>query len=494
MSASKSNTDIRKGVHRGLAWVGLASSLVGVFDLLAYVLLVAFWIPKEDFGTALLAFSVFPVLDLATDLGLAAAAIQRDDHSPSRISTVFWLNVAMSILLFAFLALGLGPFLAWLQKAPILAGMFTFYGAKLIWQNVYFLPLALMKRELRFKELSVIRMIANVAEFAGKVGSAAAGFGIWCFVIGPICRVLVTGIGVQICHPWKPSFIFKFSEGWDWAKFGLKTSAHKILFRLYNIIDYQIVGLYFGKAEAGVYGIAFMIVLEPALVISEVTINVAFPTFAKLKNQRDRLYEQLVSFCKMNLIIMLAFLGLAFVAAEEILAIFSIAKDNDYSAGAPVIRILCGVALLRALSFVIPPFLDGVGRPTLTLIYTAVASVVLSACFLGFAHVLGDRLGIVSVALAWLVGYPVAFFVLVTMAFAILEMPAYKFYQRLSGIMASGLVASVLAGGAKWATLELPTVLRFIITATVMMGSFGILLARFQGISVRTVARSLKSD
>ncbi len=493
MSKSTNTNNIDKRVHRGLAWVGLASSMVGLLDILATVLIVAFWVPKEDIGVAVLAYSIFPVLDLATDMGLASAVIQRDDHTQSKISTIFWLNVSMSVLMFGVLALGVGPILSWIHGHSILTGLFTVYGAKLIWQNVYFLPYALMKKEFRFKELSVIRIIANFAEFAGKIGFAASGFGIWCFVAGPLCRVLVTGIGVQLRHPWRPSFVFNFREGWGWATFGLKTSAHKILFRLYSMIDKQIVSYYFGDAALGVYAIAFQVVLEPALVISEITVNVAFPTFAKLKHDSEKLYEQLISFCKMNLVVMLLFVGFIFVAAEEILAIFSIQKGNDYSSGVPIIRLLCGVAILRALSFVIPPLLDGVGRPTLNLIYTAVAAIVLSILFVISAVVLGPEMGFVSVALAWLLGYPIAFVVLVLMAFSILERPARQLFFRLSGIAACGIVATACTGVAKWATLELelPVPARLAAMGIVMLLSFSFLLDRFQGINIRSIKKSL---
>ncbi len=496
--SDNSESNIKKSVHRGIAWASLASSLVGVLDILATVLIVGLWISKEEWGVALLAISVFPVLDIATDLGLAAAVIQRDDHSRSRISTVFWLNVAMSMTLFGLLAFGIGPFIVHLHGKQIIGGLLTAYGIKLIWQNVYFLPYALMKKELRFKELSVIRIIANFAEFGGKVGAAASGFGIWCFIVGPLCRVFVTGIGVQIRHPWRPSFLFNFSEGWDWAKFGLKTSAHKIMFRLYSVVDKQVVGFYFGKEALAVYGIAYYVVLEPALVISEIIVNVAFPTFAKIKYNTEKLYEQLVSFCKMNLVVMLLFVGFIFVGAEEILSIFDMRKRPedlaDYTTGAPIIRLLCGIAILRALSFVIPPFLDGVGRPTLTLVYTTVAAVALSFFFIVFANLLGDEMGSSSVALGWLAGYPIAFGVLIWLAFSILEMPSHKLYGRLVGIAGCGLVATACTGAAKWLTLDMHMGVRVAAMAVTMILSYGVLLSRFQGINIRSVRSSLAAD
>lgn len=486
------DTKLEGGVSRGLAWVGLASSMVGLLDIIAYALIVAFWLTRAEFGTAALAFTLFPVLDLATDLGLSSAIIQRDDHTREKISTVFWLNVGMSLLLAGLLAFVVGPGLAALQGQPVLTGLFAAYGIKLVWQNVYFTPAALMKRELRFKELSVIRMLANIAEFAGKVGFAAAGFGVWCFVAGPLCRVLVTGVGIQICHPWRPQFVLRLREATDWFKFGFKTSAHKMLFHLYSNIDYQVVAFYFGEAANGLYTLAFKLVLEPAYVLSAVIVNVAFPTFAKLKHHKDRLFEQLVSFMRMNLVVMLAFLGVAFVCAEEILALFSTEAGSDYVPAAPAVRILCMVGLLRALSFVIPAFLDGVGRPNLTLRYAAIATVILPSTFVASAVLFGDALGYLSVAWAWTFGYPLAFAVLVSMALALLDVGGWVFFRRLAGIIGCAAVALPAAMLTKWLAAPAPTVVRFALAAAVMLGLFSVLLARFQGISPATVKRALR--
>lgn len=489
---SDSDRALRGGVRRGIAWVGLASSLVGVLDIIATALIVALWVPKEEIGVAVPAFTLFRVFDLATDLGLSAAVVQHDDHSPEKISTVFWLNLLMSGLLGLLLVFGVGPILAAFHGAPILAALVGTYSIKLIWQNVYFMPAALMRRELRFKELSIIRVLANVAEFAGKVGFAAAGFGVWCFVAGPLCRVAVTGVGIQMRHPWRPRLAFRLREARGWVVFGLRSSAHKILFHVYSNLDYQVVGRYFDDAATGLYYMAFKIVLEPALVLSEIIINVAFPAFARLKHHAERLFEQLVEFARMNLVVMLAFVGVVFVGAEEILALIS-EPGNDYTAGAPMVRVLCAVAILRALSFILPPLLDGVGKPQLTLRYQLVAAVLLPALFVGFALGFGPALGPMSVALAWALGYPVAFAVLVAMSVAVLEVSAWALFRRLTGILGCALVAVPAAVAAKYLAAGAPAALRFGIATAVMLGLFAALLARFEGIRPSTVRAALKS-
>ena len=486
--------DMQTRANRGMAWIGAASSMVGLLDIIALVLMISFWVSQEEVGIAMFAVSLFPVLDLATDLGLTSAVIQRDDHTREKVSTIFWLNFVMSLALASLLAFGVGPAVAALHGHPVLAWMLAAYGAKLLWQNVYFIPYALMKRELRFKELSILRVIANLAEFGGKIGFAAAGFGVWAFVAGPLCRVLVTGVGTQILHPWRPMLVLRVREALDWAAYGVKTSASKILFHLYTNVDYHVVGYFFGEAMTGLYTAAYTLVLQPALVISEVVTNVAFPVFSRLKNSRDALVAQLTAFARMNLVVMLLFVGVVFVSANEIFSVLEMVKGEDWTAAAPAARILCAVAVLRGLSFLIPPLLDGVNKPTLTLRYMITASVVMPALFVLFAWLLGGAIGYLSVAVAWAVGYPLAFAVLLYMAVSVLELRVTVLLGRLKNIVLCAVGAIALSGAVSMVLSGVPALARFLGASAVMVLAFGWLLARFEGLTPRSVVRALRGS
>src|SRR5215510_14912546 len=88
-------------ISRGVAWTGLASTLVGVLDLAAQIIILHLFLSAEDYGIAAIAMTVFPLLNYAVDLGgLSAAVVQRDDLNPERIATVFWVNVLISSSLF----------------------------------------------------------------------------------------------------------------------------------------------------------------------------------------------------------------------------------------------------------------------------------------------------------------------------------------------------------------------------------------------------------
>jgi O-antigen/teichoic acid export membrane protein len=474
-------------VNRGLAWLGFASTAVGLLDLVALLIILNNWISTDEYGIATLCLWMFPVLDQATDLGLSAALIQRDDHTEERVSTVFWVNVLLSSGLFVVL-FGVAPIVSKIFGHAIVGYMLLAYGLKLLFQNGYLIPIAMLKRELRFKELAIVKIIANLAEFFGKVGFAWAGFGIWCFVLGPLARTLVYVVGTQLCAPYRPRWLLNLAAAKDYLAFGLRTSGSQILFYFYTNVDYPIVGFFFGEAGLGLYKLAYEVVLEPVRIISNVVVDTAFPAFARLRHSSELLVKQFVSFTKLNLITVMSYAAVVFVAAPDVLAVLF----PKMTAAAGAVRILCAVAVLRAVGFVVPPLLDGLGRPERTLTYMTSAAITMPIMYWLGAVALGDAFGFQSVAIAWAVGYPIAFGVLVYMATQTLGWSVAKYLRAVIGVAACLVAAGGVAAAVRYALHDQPPGIRLLGTAGTVVFASGLLLAYTQGISLRSAMRSMR--
>jgi len=148
--------------------------------------------------------------------------------------------------------------------------------------------------------------------------------------------------------------------------------------------------------------------------------------------------------------------------------------------------------VLRAISHLGPPLLDGIGRPELTLRYQLVATIVLGSLFVAFSYVFHD-LGAFSVAIAWAVGYPLAFVLLVYLVFDKLELKLAEYVRRIGRIPLLVGIGALSGVGAKLACGDLTPALRFGITGgTVIVVSFA-LLGTFEAYSPRAIMRSLRS-
>src|SRR5690349_1359951 len=126
--------------------------------------------------------ALWALLDTAADFGVTSALIQRDDHTPERVSTVFWFNVIVSSGLFVLL-LGIGPIYGYILKTPVVGWLLIAYGVKLLLQNVYAIPFALLRKELRFDDIAKARIIAHTLESIGRVVFAALGATVWCWTL-----------------------------------------------------------------------------------------------------------------------------------------------------------------------------------------------------------------------------------------------------------------------------------------------------------------------
>jgi lipopolysaccharide exporter len=262
-------------VNRGVAWAATAQAVIAVADMVSQWLVLAFWVDPEDWGVAIAAMGFWPLLDTAADFGVTASLIQRDDHTPERLSTVFWFNLLISGGLFLALLI-IGPLYGYLQGVPVVGWLLVAYGGRLVYQNTYAIPFALLRKELKFGDIAKARIAAHFAESVGRIIFAAAGATIWCWTFAALTRSFVFGVIVQVRHPFVPKLVFRPREVVDYVRFGMRAAASQILFRLYTALDTVIVLSFFGKAAAGIYGLALFIVLEPVKTISNVVIDVAF--------------------------------------------------------------------------------------------------------------------------------------------------------------------------------------------------------------------------
>lgn len=486
---------LRTQVNRGVAWAAAAQAVIAVTDLISQLLVLAFWVGPTDYGIASGAVAFYTLLDTAADFGVTSALIQRDDHTPERVSTVFWFNLLISSGLFVVL-LVLGPLYGYLQGNAVLGWLLIAYGGKLVFQNVYAIPFALLRKEMRFGDIAKARMAAHLAESLGRIAFAALGATVWCWTLAALTRAFVFGVIMQLRHPFVPKLVFRPREVFAYVRFGLRTAASQILFRLYTSVDAPIVLYLFGAEAAGIYSAALFIVLEPVKTISNVVIDVAFPTFARLRNDPQGLIAQFIQFTRLNLIAVLPFVVLILLVVPEYLRIFYSYKwkPAELAACADAARILCLVGTLRALGFVGPPLLDGIGRPELTLRYMVVAAVAVPGAFLLGAQLLGARYGMLSVAMAWVIGYPIAFAALSYLVARSIDLPIRLYVRGSWGIIGcclAGLVVGLLVSAG---LPQASDVTRMLAIGGAALAVTFTLIATWQRITPRSVAAAIRGS
>src|SRR5882672_6222350 len=107
---------IRGGLAKVLALAGSFTIRIGSMMALARLL------EPKDFGLVGMVTALTGVLHLFRDFGLSTATVQRVNVTEEQISTLFWINVLVGVLL-GLLAVGIAPVVVVFYHEPRLFGV-----------------------------------------------------------------------------------------------------------------------------------------------------------------------------------------------------------------------------------------------------------------------------------------------------------------------------------------------------------------------------------
>ena len=481
-------------VDRSTAWVATASVVLGVLDALSTILCLRFGVTVAELGTATLAVALFPIVDRLGGNGLGAAMVRETDTSRDALSSVFWLGIAATVALLGLIVAGRPLAVAYLRDS-IVWSLLVAYVARLFVRHLAVVPEAMMKRDLRYRELSIVQMLGSFAETTVKLGFAYLGthgereLAIWCFILGPIANSVVTTIGTLVCYPWWPRFAFRRDVAVRAARFTAAVSGGELLYFAYTSADYAVIGTYFGAAAVGIYRLAYELVLDVVRLLSLVTTEVAFPTFARLAGDLGAVGAQLIRFTRQNVIMIAPFLVYVGVEADDLLALLF---GVDAPEAATAVRILCIVGAMRSLAFIVPAMLAGIGRAAHVLAYNTIAAVLLPVTFVVAASIAPHQ-GYVAVACAWAIGYPVAFGALLAMALPLAQLSAIAYFRAIAGILVCAAGALLVALATRFALPHSMLVRAVGVGASVLI-VYGGLLARLEHVTILAVVRRLRMN
>ncbi len=481
-----------------MAWAAAAQAVIALADLISQWLVILLFVKPEDFGLAGGAMAFYTALDYIADLGVSSALIQHDDHTPERVSTMFWFNLLITGGLFVLL-LGVGPAYGWIVHQPVVGWLLIGYGGKLLLQNLYAIPFAMLKKELRFGDIAKARIGAHLAESIARIAFAAAGFTIWCWTFAALTRALVFGVIVQIRHPFVPKAVFKLREAAHYVRFGLRTATSNVLYYIYTSMDIPVILAFFGPKAAGIYNLADQIVLEPIKMIANIVTDVAFAAFAKMRNDRRAVIDQLIKLTRLNLITILPYAAIILLVIPEVLHIFYSGRHwtpRELELAGDAARILCVMGLFRALGYLGPPLLDGMGYPQRTLRYMVVATFAVPGSFVLGAKLLGPSFAsdarFLSVAVAWAIGYPLAFIALAYLVVRTIELPVGRYIAQSTSIIVCAAAGIAMGFAIDLAMPDAPDALRLVSIAAAALTTIAILLVTWQKITPKFIAASLK--
>src|SRR5437867_8091569 len=183
---------LRRRAVQGAGVTVLSQSLGFVIQMIATIILARLLTPA-DFGLITMV-TTFSLLLMNFGLnGFTEAVIQREEIDHSLASTLFWINVGLGLLLMIGFA-SAGPLLARFYGEPRVAAVAVAMSVTIFFTCLSVQHLALLKRAMRFSDVSDNVILARTVSVALSIFLASAGWGYWALVAGAVAIPLATSI------------------------------------------------------------------------------------------------------------------------------------------------------------------------------------------------------------------------------------------------------------------------------------------------------------
>jgi O-antigen/teichoic acid export membrane protein len=377
-------------VLRGLVWLGGVRWAAQLFTW-ASTLIIARLLAPEDYGLVAMATVLTGFLEVVTDLGLGSALVQSRDLSRREIEATMGATCLLGVGATVIVAAS-APIWARVQGDPRIMPIMLALAFGVLLTVIANVPYSMLHRRLAFGLVARAQFVRGLLTAAATVAGAFVLQSHWALVGGYLVGKLAFTIMLMTAEPVRPRMPGPDTSVGRFLRFGGILTADRVLNYARSNIDVALVGALLGSRMVGLYVMATALARMPLEKLGSAFEPVAYPTFARL---RDDVVELRRFFLGLSLgtmaIALPAACGLILTAGLLVPTVIG----GQWMA---VVRPLQIAAVVTPLAFhlgIVSALFNAMGRVDLNLRVTTLTSVLTIA-----GVFVGVRFGIVGVATA----------------------------------------------------------------------------------------------
>lgn len=407
---------------RWVFWGRLGLQIVSI----GFTVVLARTLTPADFGLYGLAFVILQFVVQVESLRIEAALVQVDQLDQRLFSAAWVLSVTLSLVSAFALVVAANPLAAFFGS-PDLASVLS-VGSSVFVVRALFMPArVVMKRTLRFGEMTVVEIVRIVPSGLVAVWMAFTGYGAWSLLAFYLLRELLGGLLLfWIVRSSLPAFRMVRGSGLvPRLRFGAASSASELLVHLLYSVPDLFVGRFIGASPLGMFRQGVALVGRPVAYIDDVMNKVAFPVLSRAWGDRELVRRGYVQAVRLMFAFALPILAITAVLADEFVILL---YGSQWAAAVPVVQILAAVGVARMV------------QPLASSVFHAADKPRVEACING---------GVVALLLVLLLSFRPTTIAdvasIVAGAYAALALVGLFFSGRMAGVALSDIARAVYA-------------------------------------------------
>jgi teichuronic acid exporter len=431
-----------KSFMNAVKWSYTASWGERAFGALFTVILAAVLGPS-DFGIVAIAIIYINFLQMFLDQGLVVALIQKKDLRREHLNSVFWLDMALSVVLVA-VSILLSHWWARMNHAPNATVIISVLSLCIPIEGLALMQKTLLAREMDFKSLSIRSNISVLAGGIVGLSMAFTGFGVWALVGQQITKDFTALLLLWRLSSWRPNFEFS----WPHLKSLLGFSLSNFVAQLGIFADGQagsiLIALLMGPYGVGLYRLADRVVNSIVAIATSSIQAVSLPEFSRFQDQRDQLRNSALSCIRLSSTVTLpALAGLAAVSHPLMRMM-----GAQWLPASPVLRILCALGVVNIFHFFTGPMLQALSRAKDIVILEWSRTILGVACLLAAGYLFRHAPDTTQLmGIAWARFITGALIVTPVFVYILMRLCGITFRDLVVAIAPSALTSAAVIGG-----------------------------------------------
>lgn len=274
----------------------------------------------EDFGTIAVVTVISSFMNIFADAGIGSAVVQFRDLKLRDHQSLFSLSLVLGLGLAGLLALS-SPFVAVFFNNLDLQNVIAVMALALPFSTIGIVPLGLLQREMRFRDVAVVNVVA--AFVAGLVGITLAltGWGYWALALQALTNSFLSSVAFLGLARLAPV------PRWDFEVIRkiLGYSGNLTLFSIVNYwarnLDNLLVGKFIGTASLGFYNRAYQLMMLPLSMLTSVVVPVLHSAMADKQGDISAMYSGYQKVVKLIALISIPGMSFAVIMSPELIRV-----------------------------------------------------------------------------------------------------------------------------------------------------------------------------
>lgn len=364
-SESLDTTMILRRSIQGVVSLTSRSLFIQVANTFSFFILAAL-LDVSALGVFYIISAVIAFLAYFSDIGLAAALIQkREEATNEDLRTTFTIQQLL-VLFLVVAALFASPLIAsfyhldkpgvWLFQALVVSFFFS---------SLKTIPSVILERKLDFNRLVVPQIAEAIAFNTAVLLFALLDFGITSFTIAVIARSVVGVVTLYAIAPWRPSLGIDRTSARKLLSFGFPFQTNSVLALLKDDLLIIVLGKLLSRGEMGLVGFSQRVAYLPLRFAMDNVIRITFPSFSRLQDDKRALAKAL----EKSIFVITAFVTPLLIGVT-ILFPYLVHLIPRYAKWEPAylsLAFFAGNAVLSSISTPLTNFLNSIGKIKVTL-------------------------------------------------------------------------------------------------------------------------------